>query len=261
MNRPEAALALEGVRVLQAGVAVLSGASLSLGFGEVLVLAGRNGAGKTTLLRVATGLLAPSAGRVRLGGRALSELSRREIAQSLALVPQDTSVPFPFTVEEIVLLGRAPHLRLLGFESLADRRIAGACMERLGIASLAQRSIQELSGGERQLAMIARALAQEPRVLLLDEPVAHLDLAHRLALEELLREFAREGKAALLVSHDLAGAARVADRIALLARGSILACGSPREVLTPERMREAFGVEARLVETSEGPVIVPRRAG
>ncbi len=261
MSELESALALEAVRALQAGAAVLAGASLSLGFGEVLVLAGRNGAGKTTLLRVATGLLAPSAGRVLLGGRALSELPRREIARTLALVPQDTSVPFPFTVEEIVLLGRAPHLRLIGFESRADRLIAGACMERLGIAGLAQRSIQELSGGERQLTMIARALAQEPRVLLLDEPVAHLDLAHRLALEELLRGFAREGKAALLVSHDLAGAARVADRIALLAGGSIVACGTPREVLRPELMRTVFGVEAQLVETSEGPVVVPRRAG
>jgi iron complex transport system ATP-binding protein len=169
-------------------------------------------------------------------------------------------VPFPFTVEEIVLLGRAPHLSALGFESREDRRIAGACMERLGIGALAQRSIQELSGGERQLAMIARALAQTPRILLLDEPTAHLDLAHRLALEELLRSLAREGKAALLVSHDLAGAARVADRIALLAGGRVLACGAPRDVLRAELMREAFGVEARLVETSEGPVVMPRRA-
>jgi iron complex transport system ATP-binding protein len=255
------ALALEDVSLARDGRAVLAGASLALGFGEVLVLAGRNGAGKTTLLRVATGLVAPSAGRVLLEGRPLGERSRREIARTLALVPQDTSVPFPFRVEEIVLLGRAPHLGALGFETREDRRIAGACLERLGIGALAQRSILELSGGERQLAMIARALAQTPRILLLDEPVAHLDLAHRLALEELLRDFAREGKAALLVSHDLAGAARVGDRIALLAGGRILACGAPREALRPELLREAFGVDAQLVETSEGPVVMPRRRG
>lgn len=261
MSAVAPALALDGVSLaLREGRAVLEGATLSLDFGEVLVLAGRNGAGKTSLLRVATGLVAPDAGRVSLEGRPLGALSRRAIARTLALVPQDTSVPFPFSVEEIVLLGRAPHLGSLGFESREDRRIARACMERLGIAALAQRSIQELSGGERQLAMIARALAQAPRILLLDEPVAHLDLAHRLALEELLRSLAREGKASLLVSHDLAGAARVADRVALLAGGRILASGAPRETLGSELLREAFGVDAQLVETSEGPVVVPRRA-
>ncbi len=261
MNAQPQALALDDVRIAPAGRVVLTGASLSLAFGEVLVLAGRNGAGKTTLLRIATGLLAPDVGQVLLEGRPLAAHARREVARSLALVAQDSSVPFPFTVEEIVLLGRAPHLRGFGFESREDRRIAGACMERLGIGALAQRSILELSGGERQLAMIARALAQTPRILLLDEPVAHLDLAHRLALEELLRALAHEGKAVLLVSHDLAGAARVADRIALLAGGRIVACGAAREVLHADLMREVFGVDALLVETSEGPVVVPRRAG
>ncbi len=261
MSAPPPALVLEDVHAAPAGRAVLSGATLALAPGEVLVLAGRNGAGKTTLLRVATGLLAPAAGRVLLEGRPLPAHTRREVARALALVAQDTSVPFPFTVEEIVLLGRAPHLGAFGFESREDRRIAGACLERLGIGALAQRGIQELSGGERQLAMIARALAQTPRILLLDEPIAHLDLAHRLALEELLRELAREGKAVLLVSHDLAGAARAAHRIALLAGGRIVACGAPREVLRAELMREVFGVDALLVETSEGPVVVPRRAG
>jgi iron complex transport system ATP-binding protein len=256
-----AALALEGVAVALGGAPLLRGVELALAFGEVLVLAGRNGAGKTTLLRVATGLLAPSAGKVSLEGRPLASLRHREIALALALVPQDTSVPFPFSAFEIVLLGRAPHKRGLGFESRADRVIAHAALERLGIGALAGRNVQELSGGERQLVAIARALAQEPRVLLLDEPVAHLDLAHRLALEALLRDLAREGRAALLVSHDLAGAARVADRVALLAEGRILACGAVREVLRPELMRAAFGVEAQLLETSEGPVVIPRRAG
>jgi iron complex transport system ATP-binding protein len=255
------ALALDSVTALRGERRVLDGASLSLDFGEVLVLAGRNGAGKTTLLRIATGLAAPSAGRVILAGRALAELTRAEVARAVALVPQDTHVPFPFSAFEIVLMGRAPHLGAFGFESRADRGIASACMERLGIAALAPRGIDELSGGERQLVTIARALAQEPRVLLLDEPTAHLDLAHRLALEALLRDLAREDKAALLVSHDLAGAARVADRIALLAGGRVLASGTPREVLTAERMRAAFGVEATLVETSEGPVVAPKRAG
>jgi iron complex transport system ATP-binding protein len=255
------ALQLEGVTFGHAGKPLLRGIELALGFGEVLALAGRNGAGKTTLLRIAAGLIAPSAGRVLLAGRPLAGLRRRDIALALALVPQDTTVPFPFSALEIVLLGRAPHKRALGFESRADRALAHAALERLGMAALAERNVQELSGGERQLVAIARALAQQPRVLLLDEPVAHLDLAHRLALESLLRELVRDGCAALLVSHDLAGAARVADRVALLADGRILGCGAARDVLGPDALRAAFGVEARLIETDDGPVVIPRRAG
>lgn len=254
------ALAFEGVAVSRGGHPVLRGVDLALAEGEVLVLAGRNGAGKTTLLRLATGLLAPSAGRVQLAGRPLAAYGRRALARHLALVPQDTEVPFPFRVEEIVLMGRAPHKDWLGLATPQDRERAREALARLGIEALAERSVETLSGGERQLVMVARALVQDPQVLLLDEPTAHLDLARRLALVELVRELARSGKSALVVSHDLALSARAGDRVALLAEGRILAAGPPAEALTPARLAHTFGVDAEVLRTPDGAtVVVPRR--
>jgi len=148
--------------------------------GSVVTLAGRNGAGKTTLLRVASRVLQPDAGQVRVSGAAIETLSRRALAQEIAVVPQDATVSFPFRAIEIVLMGRSPHLGALGFETRADIELAHQMMARVGVEEFADRSILELSGGERQLVLIARALTQEPRVLLLDEPTAHLDLAHRV---------------------------------------------------------------------------------
>jgi len=251
------ALDLRGVAVALAGQPVLSGLDLGVATGEVLVLAGRNGAGKTTLLRIATRLLTPDAGAVQLLGDPLPALSRREMARRVALVPQDTQVPFPFRVSELVLMGRTPHLGLLGFERRHDLEIAEAALARLGIAELAQRSILELSGGERQLVAVARALAQETPLLLLDEPTAHLDLARRLELLQLVRGLADEGRAVLLVSHDLGTAPRIADRVALLAEGSLLAEGAPVDVLRPELLRQAFDVEAQVLTTPSGPVVLP----
>ncbi len=251
------ALELRGVAVALAGVPVLRGIDLAFEPGEVALLAGRNGAGKTTLLRVAAGLLRPDEGVVLLGDSALAGMPRREVARRIALVPQDTTVPFPYTVTELVLMGRAPHLGLLGFESRADRAIVAAALERLCIDEFAERPVTALSGGERQLVAIARALAQQTPILLLDEPTAHLDLARRLELQTLLRELASEGRTVVLVSNDLGPAASVADRVALLAEGAIHAIGSAESVLQPDALRDAFGIDARLVITEAGPVVVP----
>jgi iron complex transport system ATP-binding protein len=256
-----AALALEGVRATLRGREVLCGVSLELRSGEVLALAGANGAGKTTLLRTASGLLRPDAGRVLLAGRPLAELDRRELARQIAVVPQEAPFAFPFRAGEAVLMGRSPHLPRLGFEGPRDLAIARAALAQVGIEALADRSILELSGGERQLVLLARALAQQPRVLLLDEPTAHLDLRHRLQVLELVRELAAAGRSALVVSHDLSLAAGSCDRIALLAAGRILAVGPPAEVLDSTSVHEAFGIDADVVAGPDGtPLILPRRS-
>jgi len=256
----DARLALEGVALRLGPRPVLAGADLGVAPGEVVGLLGRNGSGKTTLLRIACGLAEPDAGSVLLEGRPLAAWGRRERARAVALVPQETHFPFPFTVAEVVLMGRAPHLGWMGFEGRHDLDAARDAMTQLGIEALAERSVLTLSGGERQLAVVARALAQEPRLLLLDEPTAFLDLRHRLDVLARVRAFAEAGGSALVVSHDLGLAARACDRLALLADGRILAVGRPAEVLVPPLLRAAFAIEADVVTGPDGtPVVVPVR--
>jgi iron complex transport system ATP-binding protein len=255
---PAAALSFEAISIEIGGREILRDVSLELPSGEILTLAGCNGAGKTTLLRIASRVLRPSAGRVLVRGRPAESLSRRELAREIAVVPQDVQVAFPFRAGEVVLMGRSPHLGAFGYESAADVERAREAMMRVGIENLADRSVLELSGGERQLVLFARALAQEPEILLLDEPTAHLDLRHRIRVLALVREFAADGRSALVVSHDLSLAARTCDRVALLARGGLLAAGRPAAVLTRENLRAAFDIEADILTAPDGaPLVVP----
>ena len=254
----EIVLGMEGVSLRLGGRFVLHGVDLALLRGEVLGLLGANGAGKTSLLRIATRVIAPEAGAIRLCGRPLGEFSRGELARHIALVPQRSEVPFPFPAAEIVRMGRAPHLGLLGFESREDVVLADRAMEEVGIRELARRSILELSGGEQQLVAIARGLVQATPILLLDEPTAFLDLRHRVHVLRLVRGLARAGRAVLVVSHDLGLAARFCDRLALLSHGQVLAAGTPAEVLTPSHLRAAFGIEALVLRAPDGtPVVLP----
>jgi len=258
-NGAAASLGFEGISFAIDGRPILRDIDLAIAPGEIVALVGPNGAGKTTLLRIASRVLTPDEGRVLLGGREASAFSRRELARKIAVVPQDVQVAFPFRAAEVVLMGRGPHLGAFGYESASDVAIARAAMERVGVAELADRSILELSGGERQMVLIARALAQEARVLLLDEPTAHLDLRHRIQVLALVREFVAEDRSALVVSHDLHLAARSCDRVGLLCGGALLAAGTPASVLTRENLRRSFEIDAEIVTGPDGaPIVVPR---
>ncbi|MFP6656441.1 MAG: ABC transporter ATP-binding protein [Myxococcota bacterium] len=254
------ALRFEDISVELGGQLILENVCFEVAPGEVVGLVGRNGVGKTTLLRLAAGSLLPKSGSIMLGNSSTGSISRRLLAQRLALVPQDLHVPFPFRVGELVLMGRAPHQPLIGLESEADVSLAQAALARLGISHLSDRGIDTLSGGERQLVLFARALVQDPQCLLLDEPTAFLDLKHRVEVLQEIRAFARSGGAALVVSHDLSLAARSCDRIVLLETGGVAAVGPPREVLTAENLRRTFDIETLTFPGPDGAlVVVPKR--
>jgi iron complex transport system ATP-binding protein len=226
---------------------VLRGVSLEVQAGELLAIVGPNGAGKSTLLRVLSGALRPRAGAVELFGRPLEEYDRRALARTLASVAQENSVAFQFSVMEIVLMGRAPHLGAFHFESPHDLEIAAGALRYFDLTMLARRPIHELSGGERKRVFLARALAQEPRVVLLDEPTAFLDLRHVAEIFECFRKLrAERGLAVIATMHDLNAAALYADRILMLDQGAIASYGSPVEVLDPAKLRVVYGVEVHV---------------
>jgi iron complex transport system ATP-binding protein len=222
---------------------VIDNVSLALGPGEMLGIIGPNGSGKSTLLRLLSGVLQPDGGAVRLHGRRLTAYSRRELGQAIAVVPQDTAIEFPFSVTEVVLMGRSPHLGGFAFEGDRDVEVARGAMRRTGVLDLAQRSIHELSGGERQRVVLARALAQEANILLLDEPTAFLDIRHEVEIYDLLQDLQREGKSMLTVLHDLNLAALYCDRVALLKNGRVVRMGPPTEVITYAAITEVYETE------------------
>lgn len=233
-----------GVRCGYDGREVLHGLDLIVPRGAFVGILGPNGSGKSTLLRAITGVLPLASGRVSLLGTAVCRAQRRFIAQHVGVVPQASPIPFEFTVREIVAMGRTPHIARLHGESDRDRRAIEAAMERTNTTHLAERLISELSGGEVQRTIIARALAQEPELLLLDEPTAFLDLNHQIDIFELLRTLNRdEGLTVLCVSHDVNLTSAYCDRLVLLSDGRIVADGAPSEVVTATRIRDVYGAE------------------
>ena len=223
--------------------------------GEVVGLCGPNGAGKSTLLRLILGLLSPRAGRVMLGGDPVAGLERREIARRAALLMQDAPLELPLSAREVVALGRLPHLRRFEGERASDQVAIDAAMELTDTLAFADRRVTELSGGERHRVQLARALAQETPLLLLDEPTASFDVAHQLQALALLRAAAARGRAVLVAMHDLSLAARSCDRILLLGEGRLQADGPPAQALTEDNLARLFRVRAR-VRADEGGVLL-----
>jgi iron complex transport system ATP-binding protein len=243
-----AALRVERLTVAYRGRPVLSDVDLHVDAGERVALVGPNGAGKSTLLRAITGLVEPAAGSIELTGSPLARLDRLAVARRLAVVPQLPQLPFATTVEEVVALGRLPHERLIRGLRPADRAAIAAAIDRVGVGHLLGRDARELSLGERQLVLLAVAVAQDAPVLVLDEPTVHLDLRHQVEVMELLADLnARDGTTILAVLHDVGLAAHFFPRIVVLDRGRVVADGPPAEALTDETLREVFGVDPKVV--------------
>jgi iron complex transport system ATP-binding protein len=254
-------LALSQVSFDYGAARVVDDVTLEIARGSLVCIVGPNGAGKTTLLRLAAGLLAPAAGRVAIGGDDPRRVPRRQLARRLAFLPQEYHLVFPFTVAEVVLMGRYPHRPQLALESPADGALAASAMRRCDVERLSSRRFDELSGGERRRALLAQAFCQAAEVVLLDEPTASLDPAHALAVFRILdEERAARGATAVVVTHDLNLAARCADRVVLVDEGRVAADGPPAEVLASPAATRAFGVELHVGALPDGtPFVVPRR--
>ncbi len=251
---------IENLSIRYGNRLALKNIQLEIREGETLALLGPNGSGKSTLLRSLAGLLPTAAGTVRLSGRQMNTLNPAERARQISLVPQNALLPPAFTAWETVLLGRSPYLNFLGQVSPADEKIARAALERVDALSLAERRIGELSGGEAQRILLARALAQSTPVLLLDEPTTHLDIQHQMGLLELIRKLSAECTLTVVIAlHDLNLAARYADRLALLVDGELKALGTAKEVLRAEILSAVYRWPVQVVEHPflNGPLILP----
>lgn len=235
---------------------VLKGVSLSVEPGEIVAVVGPNGAGKSTFLKSLAGLLAPSAGSVLLDGRHLRDWDRQALGRRIAYLPQDRIVHWPLSVRRVVALGRLPHLSWPASPGRVDEEAVAAALAAMDVMAFADRTVAELSGGERARVLVARALAQQAPILIADEPTAGLDPAHSLSLFTHLARLAREGRTVIVALHDLSLAARFCHRVVLLKAGTLLAAGPARDVISPERLAAAFDVKATIGEVAGVPVVL-----
>ena len=238
---------------------VIRDISFQLQAGDILGLVGPNGCGKSSIIKSLSRVLIPTSGKILLNGRELKLIHRNELARIIGVVPQNPYLPETFTVSEVVILGRNPHLGLFSAENAHDIDIVSQAMLRTGITHLATRKIGELSGGERQRVTIARVLAQEPQVILLDEPTANLDIAQQLEILDLINGMCREKNIAVLIAiHDLNIAAQYCTRISMLKNGKIFVEGVPSEVITAENVREVFDAETTIYPHPENnlPIVL-----
>jgi iron complex transport system ATP-binding protein len=242
--KQEIALDLAGVSFAYDSEPVLSGVDLAVESGRFFGLLGPNGSGKTTLLQLLSGAIRAGSGSVKISGREMGAWDRRELARQVAVVPQRFDLAFPFTVQEVVMLGRVPHRGPLALDRAEDLQVAREAMRAVEVEHLAGRRMHELSGGEFKRVVVAKALAQRPRILLLDEPAAHLDIRHQVSLYELIEDIRRRtGFTVVSAMHDLNLAAAYCDRVALLSQKKIARTGSVEEVMTYRNLRDVFGTE------------------
>lgn len=250
-------LAATNIAVTLGMRSVLNGVTLEVAPGEIVVVAGPNGAGKSTVLKVLAGLIRPVQGTISVDGRALHDHAPRELARAVAYLPQDRTVHWSLPCERVVALGRLPHRSFASAESEADTNAVREAMASMDVAGFAQRPIATLSGGERARVLVARALAQQARYIVTDEPTAGLDPVHSLRLFEEFKRLAAGGHAMVTALHDLSLAARYATRVVLLKDGRCIANGRPAQVLSKANLAEAFAVDVIVTELGGIPVVVP----
>jgi iron complex transport system ATP-binding protein len=244
-------LSVQGIEFAYNSVPVLKDVAFEAKEGEIIGVLGPNGSGKTTLLRCMNRALSPSKGTVMVEDKEIGSMSRKEIASEMAVVPQNCVITFPFTALEVVMMGRNPSMDRFQREAKEDIEIVKRSMDATSVSGLAGRSMNQLSGGERQRVIIARALAQQPKIMLLDEPTLHLDVNHQMEIMELVKELAnREKLTVIMVSHDLNLAARYCDKLILLSEGKVLSAGKVPEVLTQDNVEKVFKIRS-LVQYDE----------
>jgi len=239
-------LRVTGLRVELGRRPVVDGVSFDVNPGEMVGIIGPNGSGKTTTLRAVSGLIDPESGSVKLSGVQMEKIDARARAKKIAYLPQSSGQGMAFTAMEIALMGRYPHLGRFQVEGENDRKVALIALKRTGVEEFVDRQLGDMSGGERQRVLIARSLAQEPELLLLDEPTASLDLKHQIELMALIHAEAAAGMGAVVVLHDVSLAARHCDRLVLLDHGKLIADGTPAEVLTADNLASVFEVESTI---------------
>lgn len=260
-NAPGTGLRAEGVSLSYDGRRVVEGLDFEVPAGSVTAIVGANGSGKSTVLRALARILRPDEGRVLLDGRPIGEYRGKAYARRVGILPQQPLAPQGITVAELVSRGRSPHRSAFARASIADREHVAMALERTETIELADRRVDELSGGQRQRVWIAMALAQDPEVLLLDEPTTYLDLAHQVDVLDLLRQWnAERGTAIVMVLHELALAARTAEHVVAMRDGRIIRSGAPAEVLTQAGVAEVFDLDAVVIDdpVRGTPLIVPR---
>ncbi len=240
---------------------VLRGLSVGIPAGSLTAILGPNGSGKTTLLRLLLGFLPPSEGMIAVAGQPLSSYSRREMGRLMALVPQSEHIPFNFSALEYVLLGRTPYLRPLESPRPLDRQVAMDALKSVGAEALAERSVAALSGGEQQLVILARAVAQQPRILLMDEPMSHLDLGNQGRILSIMRQMAASEVTVIFTTHDPNAAATVASYVVLMRHGEVLAAAPPAQSMTDANLSETYGVPVAVLQAGNRPLICLREDG